>query len=116
MDFSYVRVEHLAIHDRLINWAKWVKPGRGGGAVHPMFRQYRHGYEEPAATSLNSIDGHAVEKLVVALPEKHRTAIQWAYVFPFIPVHRVRKHLGLTEAALIDLVHAGRTMLKNRSV
>jgi hypothetical protein len=80
-----------------------------------MFRHYRHGYEESHATSLDSRDGLVIERLVVALPEKHRTAIQWAYVYSYIPVRKVRQALGVTEAALLDLVNVGRTMLVNRS-
>jgi hypothetical protein len=80
-----------------------------------MFREYRHGYEEPQpGSNVDSLDGHTVEKMVVRLPEKHRTVLQWWYVRPYIPVQRVRKALGLTTPALYELVHDARAMLRNR--
>ena len=80
-----------------------------------MFRQYRaEGYHEVmGGMPIDSLDGHRLEKLVVSLPEKHRTLLQWAYTRPYIPVHRVRKALGLTERDLHEMLHSARTMVKN---
>lgn len=115
LDFHEVRPIHAEVHARLENWARWCRGGRGG-SVLAMFKQYRHGYEEPTASStVDTLDGHAVEKLVIALPEKHRTVLQWWYVKPFIPVWKVRKALALSTPAMFDLVHDARSMLKNRS-
>lgn len=115
LDFHHVRAEHAEIHERLLNWAKWCRGHSTRGQVLAMFRAYRHGYEEPAPSgSVDTLDGHKMEKLVIALPEKHRTVLQWAYVKPYIPVHKVRKALGLTTDGLYDLMHDARTMLRNR--
>ena len=51
IDFHEVRPEHLAIHQRLLNWAKWCSSGIRNVSVHPMFKHYRHGYEEASAGS-----------------------------------------------------------------
>jgi hypothetical protein len=112
-DFHAIRTEHVWVHERLQNWARWVRPGRGGGAVHPMFRHYRpDGYAEvSASTPIDSLDGQAVERCVVALPAAQRTALQWCYCFSWIPVHKVRRHLDVTERELVDLLHDGREML-----
>jgi DNA-directed RNA polymerase specialized sigma24 family protein len=115
IDFFHVRPAHMDIHNRLLNWAMWCKGGGRRSQVLSMFREYRHGYEEPhPGSSVDTLDGHAVEKLVVALPEKHRTVLQWYYVRPYIPVTRVRKALGLTTSALLEMVHDARAMLRNR--
>ena len=115
IDFHEVRPEHLAIHDRLLNWARWCCGGSRGSDVLPMFRGYKpERYPEANPwIPVDSLDGHRLEKLVVTLPEKHRTLLQWWYVRPYIPVHRVRKALGLTERDLHEMLHSARTMVKN---
>jgi len=114
-DFHLVRPEHYEIHDRLLNWARWVDPGRGGSNVQPMFRQYRNGYEQPSPKTVDSIDGQAVEKLMRHLPEKHRRAIRWAYLDSWMSIHRIRRDLAVTHEGLGELIHNARTMLKNRA-
>lgn len=116
VDFHTVRAEHIHTHNRLLNWARWCRSGGRGCSVQPMFKQYRAGYEVPTAMSnpIDSLDGHLLEKHVVALPEKNRTALQWSYVHPYIPVLRVRRVLGLTYAGLSETIDTGLTILKNR--
>ena len=117
IDFHEVRPEHLAIHQRLLNWAKWCSSGIRNVSVHPMFKHYRHGYEEASAgSSIDTIDGHRMEKIVTALPEKHRTVLQWAYVRPYIPPLAVRKALGLSHNDLYAMLTDARTQVKNRVI
>ena len=59
-------------------------------------------------------DNQAMETLVSALPDKHRTVIRWAYAFPFVPVSVVRRHLGLTREGLSRMLDDARDMLLNR--
>lgn len=59
------------------------------------------------------LDAQAMEKTVAALPEKHRTAIRWHYVYPVQPF-KVQKALGVTEQGLYGLVRDGRQMLMNK--
>jgi DNA-directed RNA polymerase specialized sigma24 family protein len=115
IDFFEIRPAHAEIHRRLLNWARWVRPMGYRGSVLSMFRHYRNGYEEshPSA-EIDSLDGANVEKAVQALPPSHREAIRWWYVRNYIPVHRMRKALGLTTPALHELVHDARAMLRNR--
>lgn len=117
IDFHEVRPIHAEIHERLLNWARWCRGGSGGSTVQPMFRHYRDGYPEAPQTIMpvDSLDGHRVEKLVVALPAKHRTVLQWWYCRPYIPVMKVRRVLGLTTPGLYDLVHEARAMVRNRT-
>lgn len=117
VDFFAVREIHRDIHERLLNWAKWARGGRGGGNVLPMFRLYRpDGYHELTGTvPVDSLDATRLQKLMVVLPEKHRWAIQWTYCFPFIHVQKVCRVLAVNRPALCELVHDGRSILNNRS-
>lgn len=114
VDFSHVPSNQYEIHDRLLNWAKWAN-GSGARNVHPMFRQYRNDYWEPtpAASYADTIDALAVQKTMKDVPEKHRLAVQWYYIARSNP-QRMCRELGVTKAALADLVIDGRNMVKNR--
>jgi hypothetical protein len=116
IDLVLVRPHHEAIHRRLDNWARWCKGTSGGGAVHPMFKEYRNAYDEPviAGVPCDTLDAIAVQKCFTQLPEKQRWVLMWWYCRPFIPVMRVRQALGLTTPALYEMVHDSRTMMKNR--
>lgn len=118
-DLHAVRYEHIAIHERCLNWARYVRDGRHRSSTLPMFkfyRQVRH-REFTCPIPIDSLDGHAVEKAVGQLPEKHRDAIRWHYVHhAWIPPNKACRHLGVTRAGLSQLVHDARSMLRNRSV
>lgn len=119
IDFFEVRHAHIEIHARLQNWAKWARGGRGTGYVHPMFQGYRaDGYHElhGGGVPVDSLDAAAVQKLFPRLPEKHRWALQWSYVHPYIHFGRVCRALAVTKPALCELVHDGRSMVKNIAV
>lgn len=118
VDFFTVRAGHEAIHERLTNWARWSRGGRGGSSTLPMFRFYRpDGYHElTGGIPVDSLDATRIQKLMVVLPEKPRHAVQWSYCFPFIHVQKVCRVLAVSRDALGELVHDGRSMLRNRSV
>lgn len=119
IDFFLVADGHLAIHERLQAWARWVKVRPFGWQVAPMFRQYRSKswqWERPEPRpSVNLPEAVEMEKAVSLLPEKHREAIRWNYVYCSGPLSMAR-HLGVTKQGLCELVSAGRSMLKNRGV
>ena len=120
IDFHAVRPEHFNIHDRLLNWAVYITPGRGGTATSPMFRQYRSTevwQQHVASRIVNKLDGAKMETAVWMLPEPERTAIRWSYYYSQhgCPVWKVCKVMGVNQATLEGLVHTGRTMLRNRS-
>jgi DNA-directed RNA polymerase specialized sigma24 family protein len=118
VDYFIVRDEHLAIHERLEQWARWVRVRPHGWQVAPMFRQYRSKawqWERPDPKLTTNIpQAVEMEKAVSLLPEKHRAAIRFAYVWCGSPV-RICRDLGVSKAGLLELIHAGRAMLKNRS-
>ncbi|MFA5900479.1 MAG: hypothetical protein WC829_15375 [Hyphomicrobium sp.] len=117
-DFSRIAPRHEAIDQRLTEWARWVKVTPRMMAMQPMFRYARSNARQweidpPIHIEINTIAAHEVEKAVAALPEKHRTATRWYYVHPFIPVHVVRRELGLTKDALGKMIEDSRDILKN---
>lgn len=83
-----------------------------------MFRQYRsHSWQWHAPeikTELNTLECVEIEKMVSQLPDKHRTAIRWAYVFPWIAPSVIRRELALTKEGLEQLLTDARDMLVNR--
>jgi DNA-directed RNA polymerase specialized sigma24 family protein len=117
VDYFLVRDEHLAIHALLEQWARWVRVRPHGWQTAPMFRHYRSKawqWERPEPKpTVNVLEAVEMEKAVSALPEKHRDAIRWQYVFSGSPIAMAR-HLAVSKAGLLDLIHAGRTMLRNR--
>lgn len=119
-DFHRIDPRHYVIHDRLLNWARYVSSGGGRLSVMPMFRLYvsteQYAQHEPTIP-VDTLDGSAMEKAVAKLPEKHASAIRWHYVYATRGMQpgKVCRLLGVSAAGLAELVTDGRTMLKNRA-
>ena len=118
VDYNRVQDRHKAIHARLENWRRWVIVRPHGWQVAPMFRMYQSKSRQWEAsphigTPVDAIDAALMEKAVYALPEKHREAVRWWYVYRRDPVAMARA-LGVSKQGLADLVEAGRTMLQNK--
>lgn len=116
VDYNHIPAHHEAIHERLVNWERWVRVRPQGWFTHPMFRMCKskaRQWEAPVMqTPVNAIDAALIEKAVYALPEKHREAVRWWYVYRRDPVAMAR-NLGVSKQGLADLVGDGRTMLQN---
>lgn len=117
VDYHHIKPEHEAIHARLVNWERWVRVRPHGWFTHPMFRNFRASKQWEASphisTPVDTLDAALMEKAVYALPDKHREALRWWYVYRRDPVAMAR-NLGVSKQGLAYLVEAGRTMLKNR--
>lgn len=117
VDYSHVKPEHEAVHERLSNWARWVRVRPQGWQTAPMFRLYQskaRQWEAPVIQDpVNALDALAIERAVSALPHKHRAAVRWSYVHAGNPVAMARA-LAVSKQGLADLVDSGRTMLKNK--
>lgn len=120
IDYQYIAPEHATIHERLQNWRRWVSVKGLAWTAHPM---WRHLKEKEALESHergeysippNSLDAHDMEKLVALLPEKHRFAIRWWYVYSGNPL-KAAKQAAVSKERLAELVKEGRTMLINRT-
>lgn len=116
-DFFYVEPRHHAIHQDLENWARYVEVKRPSW-IAPIWKLGKsHGRQWHAPDlrpEVNTLKGMEMEKAVFALPEKHREAIRWCYVYRCTPAIAIRE-LGVTYDGLADLIHAGRAMLVNRA-
>lgn len=119
VDFHAVADHHLEVHARLEAWARWVRVRPHGWQVAPMFRQYRSKawqWHRPEPRELVNVpEAIQMEKAVSILPEKHREAVRWCYVFSGNPAAMARK-LGVNPKGLFDLIGQGRSMLVNRGV
>lgn len=119
IDFNHIPARHDYINHRLEEWARWVRVRQTGWFIQPMFRMYqskaRQWDENPhIPVAINGLDALEIERAVSILPEKHRSAIRWAYVFPWIPVKKIQRELAMTHEALCSAVNDGRDMVKNR--
>ena len=118
IDFHAVEEKHYAIHDRLMNWARWCN-GTGAPSESPMFRLYRSSarakadYMASSGISVDQSDAARIAKAVIALPDVHRSAINWNYVKPVSPARACRA-IGTSMTGLALLVRDGRQMLVNR--
>lgn len=121
-DWHIVPQHQLAMHERLLNWARWCR-GAAGSTVSPMFRLYRstdakqgEGMQYGLRPTANPVDAHdavRVQRGVGFLPEPHRMALSWYYVRPVSP-RRACQEIGTTFGGLATLVAHGRQMLINR--
>lgn len=114
-DYLTVPASQEAMHARLTNWARWCH-GSGGRACLSIWRGYRPdgGYIETTAPSaVDTKDAAEVQKLMPQIPERHRLAVGYWYVFPGRSVHKIQRQLGCTKDGLAALVADARIMLRN---
>lgn len=121
IDFHKVLFEHERIHERLVNWSRYVSSGRGRMSCMPMFRLYRAPntwHNDEPHIPIDSLDGSKMESAVARLPEKHCGAIRWQYVYSTwgVGIHKACRLLVVRPDTLHKLVVDGRAMLKNRAV
>lgn len=123
IDFHQVAPEHLDMHARLENWARWSR-NRGKGATAPGFALYRASNLESARRQYNApvasaptdrLDAARIAAAVSALPVPHAGALSWCYVLRDSPA-AARRRLATTYDGLMLLVRDGRQMLINRGV
>lgn len=119
VDFNHVPDRQLEIHARLENWARWVRVRPQGWQTQPMFRAFRVSRQWDAAPHIpqliNSLDGLLIERVVSVMPDKHKAALRWFYVFPSLHAKAMQRNLGLTEAGLQQMLLDARNMATNIS-
>jgi hypothetical protein len=117
IDFNAVSYAHEPMHERLVNWARWLRP-RASSWVHPMWRGFKSSDTlsgHAVTVPLNQLDAQAMEKGVSALPESHKFALRWCYVYGGQP-RRAAAHVGETLEGLQVLIVNSRQMLINRRI
>lgn len=123
---SYVDYDHVPdgqeeMHARLVNWARWIKSGSRDWAYHPMWKPciakeleaQRLIREAAPLEPVNVDEAIAVERAVAALPDRHRKAVRWCYVFKHNPLAAC-KSIAVSKDTLAGLIRDGRQMLINR--
>lgn len=117
-DFNYIPTRQDQINLRLEEWAQWVRVRPQPWKAQPMWRfaqsKARQWHEPEHKREIDTNKAHEVERAVSFLPDKHRAAIRWCYVFQSVPVGTMRSQLGVTRDGLLDLIVRGRDMLNNR--
>lgn len=118
-DYNHIPTRHDAINLRMEEWARYVRVRPQAWAMQPMFRLYkskaRQWEVDPVIhIEINTLDASEIERAVSILPPKNRTAVRWCYVFPYVPVNKVRQELGVTRDALGKLINDARDMICNR--
>lgn len=119
-DFSTVLPGHNAIHNRLVNWARWVTV-HPTSFTQPMFAGYTTSRKWEAnphiSTPVDKLDAAVIEHAVAALPHHHRYVVRWLYVHRnTVSVTKMRKALGVTAMTASDLGHRARQMLVNKGL
>jgi len=117
VDFHYVPPEQAAIHERLLNWAKWVN-GSGHPASSPMFASYRSTevWAAPeAGQPVDSLDAKRLESAIATLGLVERYAVRWHYIGSSrLSPPRACRQIGLSKQALAQAVIDGRESLKGK--
>ena len=112
-DWAKVYDHHKWVHERLINWARWVTPG-SSAEVSPMFRDYRsHAWQwhpREHRPECNVIEAQEVESFIAKLPPTHREVLRWCYVRRYNPA-KASRNLRLDYAGMERHIHDGRSML-----
>jgi hypothetical protein len=116
MALDHIDPSHEDIHKRLVNWARWVRPNKHRGQVHPMFRgalTSRQWDTDPQVPiSCDTLDAMRMEKTVVRLPRPHMLVLKWWYVFP-VDARRMCRTLAVSMDGLCLLLKDARTMARN---
>lgn len=123
---NYVNYDHIPdgqgeMHERLVNWARWIRSGSRDWACHPMWKpciakeleELRAKQEQAPLEPIKIDEAVAVERAVAQLPDKHRKAIRWCYVFKHNPLAAC-KTIAVSKEELARLVNDGRQILMNR--
>lgn len=121
VDLSSVPEHQWDMDRRLRNWAASCRGGdKQSGKSAPIFGLFRSGdarraYGEETTVPVDRSDAVRVSKGVIALPGKHRSAIDWYYLHPRNPMKKASE-LGLTLQGLSEHVIQARQMLINKGV
>lgn len=117
IDLNSIPHHQREIHERLVNWAMWAKPGQGG-KIHPMWAQSKSNawqwHPREFRPTCDTLDAHEMEKAICKLPKEFKDALIWFYIYGNVSVTKARKALGATIEVLNSRVICGRQCLMNR--
>ena len=114
VDFHVIDPSHSRIHERLMNWARWVKVRPElGWKMAPFWKLVKwekKGEDLVIRETCDILDAETMEKIVRDLPEPNRTAIRWWYVKATNP-RKAAQALGLSLSGLSDIISQTRSLL-----
>lgn len=117
INLHHIDARHDAVNIRLESWARWVQVRPQPWKSQPMFRLYKPPPQwEPRELKVeaNPIECMEIERIVAQLPDRHRHALRWFYVYPYISDSRIRREVAETRQGLYQLLADSRDMVKNR--
>lgn len=110
-DLARIQPNHAYADQRCQEWAKWVRVTHRPFGVQPMFRHYRApgrwDVETVVPTTINTLQAQEIERVVATLPDRLRTVLRWAYVWPALHVNAVCRELGCSRDGLAALRDEG---------
>lgn len=106
-DLARIPTSLETAHTRCEEWAKWVRVTHRPFGIQPMFRHYRApgrwDVETVVPAAVNTLQALEIERLVATLPERLRTVLRWAYVWPGLHANAVCRELGCNRDGLAAL-------------
>lgn len=115
IDIGRVPAHQHFMHERLVNWAMWAKPGQSV-SICPMFKQAKSNsfqwHPPEYRPTCDTLDAQYMEKAICKLPDDNRKALVWWYIYRTGEL-AFRKKLGVTLERLDILVINGRQHLMN---
>lgn len=116
VDFHVIDSSHSKVHERLLNWVRWVRVRPElGWKMAPFWRLVkweRKGESQGFRETCDVLDAEATEKVIRDLPEPNRTAIRWWYVKASNP-KKAAQELGISLERLSDIIHQTRSLLSH---
>ena len=102
IDLHYIEPHQVAIHERLLNWERYVSVGKGRSQA-PIWRlgksNTRQWHVPEMRQETDSLDGMRLEKAISQMPEPYRGVLRWYYVWRTEP-SKARRQFGLTMEGL----------------
>lgn len=116
IDLHYVEPQHVSIHERLLNWERYVSVGKGS-AQAPIWRlgksNSRQWHLPEPRMETDILDGMRLEKAISQMPEPFRGVLRWHYIWRTPPT-KARRKFGLSNDGLMKATNDARSMLVNR--
>jgi len=111
IDFHAIPDHLIDVHQRFLNWARWVRVHHNSGWVeHPMWRYARSNsrqwHQPEHRETCDLLDAEKVENQVRKLVHEQRLGVRWYYVDGSNPRGMARK-LGMTNDRMLAVIHQG---------
>jgi predicted DNA-binding protein (UPF0251 family) len=114
-EIDYIAPEHLGLHKRLINWARYVTPSRSPSLRSPIYSKAKSNWRQWHVVEhkdpVDELDGDLVEHTVAKLPAAEREALRWYYVRTYEQPQRFCRRLKISRMAIGAILQTARAYL-----